>query len=152
MIQTTQGNLLAEKSGILVHGCNCQGKMGSGIALQFRQTYPQVYIDYTDEWCKYRQEPQTLLGKVVYTKVSSKLIIASAFTQLYYGNDPSVVYVNYPAIETAFTDINKIALELDMSIKSPRIGAGLANGNWNTIMNILMKCNLPTVKQTVFEY
>lgn len=28
------------------HGCNCAGAMGKGIALQFKEKFPQMYIEY----------------------------------------------------------------------------------------------------------
>lgn len=28
------------------HGCNCAGAMGKGIALQFKEKYPQMYLKY----------------------------------------------------------------------------------------------------------
>lgn len=33
------------------HGCNCAGAMGKGIALQFRNKYPEMYLEYK-ELCK----------------------------------------------------------------------------------------------------
>ena len=152
MIETAFGNLLLEKSGILVHGCNCRGKMASGIALQIRQTYPQVYIDYSEKWGEHFKHPEFLLGKVVYTQINQRLIIASAFTQLNYGNNPDVRYVSYDAIDIAFKDINKKALELNLPIKMPMVGAGFANGNWSIITRILEQNHLPGVNHIIFKY
>ena len=28
------------------HGCNCAGAMGKGIALQFKNKYPEMYLQY----------------------------------------------------------------------------------------------------------
>jgi O-acetyl-ADP-ribose deacetylase (regulator of RNase III) len=30
----------------LAHGCNCQGAMGAGIAVGFRERYPRMYEEY----------------------------------------------------------------------------------------------------------
>lgn len=30
------------------HGCNCAGAMGKGIALQFRNKYPEMYLEYKE--------------------------------------------------------------------------------------------------------
>ena len=47
MLKHTTGNLLdlAErgKFDIIVHGCNCQNTMGSGIAKEIRERYPDAY-------------------------------------------------------------------------------------------------------------
>lgn len=28
------------------HGCNCAGAMGKGIALQFKDKFPKMYLEY----------------------------------------------------------------------------------------------------------
>lgn len=152
MIETVIGNLLLEKTGILVHGCNCRGKMGSGIATQIRHMYPQVYVDYTDEWGRHFKQPSSLLGKVVYTKITQKLIIASAFTQLNYGHDENIRYVSYDAIDIAFKDIYKKAVELNLPIKMPMVGAGRGNGNWSIISKIIEQHHVPGVTHLIFKY
>lgn len=152
MIEMVHGNVLLEKSGIILHGCNCRGKMGSGIAMQIRQTYPQVYVDYTDEWGKHFKQPSHLLGKVVYTRINPDLVIASAFTQLNYGHLPEVRYVSYDALDDAFKHVNQMAVKLNLPIKMPMIGASRGNGNWNIILKILEENHLPNVNIIVFKY
>lgn len=46
MIEYTEGNLLEDKAEALVNTVNCVGVMGKGIALQFRQAYPECFADY----------------------------------------------------------------------------------------------------------
>jgi O-acetyl-ADP-ribose deacetylase (regulator of RNase III) len=46
MIQYTTGNLLDDKAEALVNTVNCVGIMGKGVALQFRQAYPECFNDY----------------------------------------------------------------------------------------------------------
>lgn len=145
----TKGNLLEQTEGILVHGVNCQGVMGGGIAAQIRQQFPQVYKDYLEVYsCQGQRHvadktKQTLLGKVVYTQITPTLIIASAFTQLDFGRDPNRVYVDYAAVEKCFTTIaHNQQVERSfgsprLTVKFPSIGAGLANGDWLVIENIL---------------
>ena len=36
MIQYKKGDLLSVTKGIIAHGCNAQGVMGSGVALQIK--------------------------------------------------------------------------------------------------------------------
>lgn len=40
MIEYRKGNLLDITSGVIVHGCNMRGVMGSGVALAIRNKYP----------------------------------------------------------------------------------------------------------------
>lgn len=128
-------DILKQTKGIIIHGVNCQGAMGSGIALQIRQKYPQVYNDY----CDFVLNPknQNLLGKIVISIIKDDFFIVSAFTQEFYGRDKNRVYVDYNAIKTVFNQINKLAKETKLPVLFPMIGAGLANGDWNLITRII---------------
>lgn len=46
MIEYTKGNLLDDKAEALVNTVNCVGVMGKGIALQFRQAFPECFDAY----------------------------------------------------------------------------------------------------------
>ena len=45
-VRLVSGNLLASKRQTLVNTVNCVGIMGKGIALKFKQRYPEMYQDY----------------------------------------------------------------------------------------------------------
>ncbi len=40
MSKYVSGDIRCVSSGIIVHGCNAQGVMGSGVALALRTTWP----------------------------------------------------------------------------------------------------------------
>lgn len=151
MLEVIEGDIFKEKSGIIVHGVNCRGKMGTGIALMIRKLYPQVYIDYTEHWGKYFREPARLLGDVVYTQVNKNLIIASAFTQLNYSKY-DVRSVSYDAIAVAFKNISDTAKENRMVIKYPTIGAGYGGGDWRIISNIIDCVVDDKVQRILFKF
>lgn len=46
MITWEDGDLFDCGIPAIAHGVNCQGVMGAGIALQFRQRYPEMYESY----------------------------------------------------------------------------------------------------------
>ena len=46
-----QKDITTERHGLIIHGVNCQGVMGSGVALAIRNKWPVVY----DEYKKHRQ-------------------------------------------------------------------------------------------------
>jgi len=60
MIKNTRGNLLAAPVEALVNTVNTKGIMGKGIALQFRQAFPQMFKDY-EKACK---DERVTLGKM----------------------------------------------------------------------------------------
>jgi len=127
------GNILSVKSGIIVHGCNAQGVMGSGIAAKLRMMYPEIFNHYLD-LLKVAGSPEAAMGRVVIVPVSDTLFVANAITQLNFGRDPNKRYVSYSAIQTAFE--NLAALD-DADIHYPQIGAGLGNGDWSIISDII---------------
>src|SRR5262245_11417213 len=47
-IRYVTGDLFANAhhAAAFAHGCNCQGSMGAGIAVGFRQRYPEMYEQY----------------------------------------------------------------------------------------------------------
>lgn len=133
MLEYRKGNLLSVTSGIIAHGCNAQGVMGSGVAFQIKNKYPEAYLDYLIM-------PKRL-GEVSLVKVTKDLYVANCITQEYYGRDKSVVYVDYDAINLVMNKLCRIQQEC--TVNMPKIGAGLANGDWSKIERII---------QTQFEH
>lgn len=46
MIHYAIGDIFATNVDAYAHGCNCQGKMGAGIAIEFRKRWPSMYKEY----------------------------------------------------------------------------------------------------------
>lgn len=131
MITYKQGDLFKDMENwdVLVHGCNCLCNMGSGIAKQVKELFPEAYL----------ADQQTIKGDVSkvgrFTKaeVDGKVII-NAYTQKKYlprGIDHFEYF--------GFTQILR-KLNFDYkgkTIAMPLIGAGLAGGNWDKIEKII---------------
>jgi O-acetyl-ADP-ribose deacetylase (regulator of RNase III) len=138
-IQTKTGNLLAVKSGHIVHGCNAQGVMGSGVALAVKNTYYGAYEDYHEQW----KAKGLQLGVAYPHIVNPKLMIWNAITQDNFGTGERLV--SYDAIETCFNQINihiKSGLEGIANMQPnelhiPKIGAARGGGNWEIIREII---------------
>ena len=124
-------------SGIIVHGCNAQGVMGSGVAKQLRAKYPDIFTDYTNILRIFKDIGDAPLGCVIWTDISPQLVIANAITQEFYGRDGGK-YVSYDAIDEAFKQVADSAKSLNMEINVPYlIGAGLGGGNAGIIEEII---------------
>lgn len=147
-----KGNLLTVQNGIIVHGCNAQGKMNSGVAKAIREKYPVVFEKYINDINNGLQ-----LGGVSYCDVSDDdnlLIVASAITQEFYGTDGKK-YVSYDAIDSAFKKVFQLAIVGDLSVYMPLIGSGLGGGCWEVISAIINESarikNFPRERITVYE-
>lgn len=129
-IEYITGNLLLTDVKHIVHGCNSKGVMGSGVAKLIRSWYPLAYHDYEDVYNSNGLE----LGDIVVSVQPDGKTIHNAITQQDYGRDSSCVYVSYWAIAEVFRKINKWGVK---EVALPKIGAGLANGDWNVISAII---------------
>lgn len=128
MIKKHKGNILTVSSGYIIHGCNAKGVMGSGIAKTLRTRYPSIYTEYS-------KKEQLIVGTIIPVYVTDKLCIINAITQQTYGRNENVVYVSYPGLIECFDRVNRLIQTgtIEKSLHFPKIGAGLAKGNWNLI-------------------
>lgn len=145
-IEHKVGNLLDVREGHIVHGCNAQGVMGSGVALAVKVRYPECYDDYH----YHHLEHGLALGEnIPWLRPDKKLVVWNAITQHKYGKSDTR-YVSYDALERCFSAINgiiKLSLNESLSfyrykdvpqhIHIPMIGAGLGGGNWEVIKTII---------------
>lgn len=136
------GDLMVAPEPIIVHGCNAQGVMGSGVAKAVKSTYPGAYKMYRDAY----ETSGLELGQVIWNWVfypnddSPTRLVANAITQEFYGRD-NKRYVDYEAIKTAFGEIALVARDVfpddPKCVAIPKIGAGFGGGDWNTIAGII---------------
>lgn len=148
MRRVRHGDLLSVQQGIIVHGCNARGVMGSGVAAQVKQKYPAAYEEYKRHDGKYQ------LGMIIPALVAPNLVIINAITQKDYGRIEGRLYADYDAIKIAFEQIAQIADESGMEVHYPQIGAGLAQGDWRIISLIIDKAfePYPNVDRTLWVY
>lgn len=132
MIIYKTGDLLGVVEGVIIHGCNAQGVMGSGVALAIKNKYPDAYRAYKDFESKHGLK----LGSISIRKVDTNLRIANAITQEFYGNDPVLQYVSYGALHLAFEKLHK-HFPLEVPFHFPKIGAGRGNGDWLVISQLI---------------
>lgn len=124
--------------GVVVHGCNCVGGFGSGVAGAIRRKWPEVY--------KMFQENGTgkhLLGDVniFFGTTYPKLAIVNGYTQIYCGNDGRV-YADPEAIESVLEKTCEFADVGHKEVYMPKIGAGLGGLDWETqVRPIVEKVN-----------
>lgn len=123
-----QGDLLAQKAGLIVHGVNMQGKFNSGVAKQIRERYPRVYVDYLRAF----NVGDLILGKAIYTTISEHLHVASMVTQEYYGYDGGA-YADIEAIEMGFDACCLYAERRGLAIHLPKIGCGRGGLDWDYV-------------------
>lgn len=134
MIKYVKGDLLNAPQIILVHQCNAQDTMGSGVAKAIRTKYPKVYNDYITHFKGVPKE--TRLGKVCfsYNDINGEtVIIANLIGQLHYL-PRGVCHTDYNALEQGFITIKKY-YHYDLAM--PKIGCGLGGGDWKIVSKLI---------------
>lgn len=141
MIKYLKGDLFAYAEAgmfdIVVHGCNCMCTMGSGIAKQVREKYPEAYL--ADQ----ATEPGAIYKLGHYTKATIVLrnggptfSIVNAYTQYEYNRrGESLDRFEYASFEVI---LKKLAHTYgDKEFGFPLIGMGLAGGTPSRIIGLL---------------
>ena len=145
-----KGDLLelaeAGEFDVVIHGCNCYGNMDGGIARAIKRRFPAAH--------KVDQESAigdaNKLGGYTSAQITLRdhsLEIINAYTQLHWKG--SGVLVDYNAVASVFR-----LLKGDFGgsrIGYPRIGAGLARGDWEIISHIIDEA-LEGEDHTLVEY
>lgn len=151
-MQSRKGDLLAIKNGILVHGCNCHGVMGAGVAAAVRRTYPSVF----DAYARQHKTSGLRLGtaQVCYSTLDTGadwtrrhgdaacadlpqgLVVVNAMTQFDFGTHQR--QVDYDAVSAAFARIRLLARDSGLPVYFPLIGCGLAGGVWEEVEPLII--------------
>jgi O-acetyl-ADP-ribose deacetylase (regulator of RNase III) len=135
-MKTISGDLiqLAENGhfDVIAHGCNCFCTMGAGIAKAVKEIVPAAF-----EADKATQRgDRAKLGTCSFAEIalgSSSLVVVNAYTQFdWRGRGPKV---DYAAVRSCMGWIKQHYSGRRIGL--PRIGAGLAGGDWPTIAAIL---------------
>lgn len=141
-MKVIKGNLISLAAhnamfDVIIHGCNCFHTMGAGIAKQIRKTFPEAYRADLQTICGVRYKLGKYSSATVRLFNDKYLTIVNAYTQYYFKQNKSKPrkLVDYNAIRTCMKAIKK-----DFSGKKigiPKIGAGLAGGDWKIISKII---------------
>lgn len=133
---------------IIIHGCNAQGVMGSGIAATVKSKYPGAYNAYRVQTSAIAGNPNLLGMWSSYYDEKDNVLIVNAITQLNFGRDGRQ-YVSYEAVDAVFGQLAQMIETAEkeasktkwgghpVSIHFPLIGAGLGGGDWAIISQII---------------
>lgn len=135
------GNILDTEHKYIIHGCNCFHNMGAGVAAALAKKWPEVAE--VDKMFSGPKGDDKKLGDFTHTFVSNGKIVFNAYTQWDTGTD--IRRLNYEALVKSLEKICEYILWLNhfnlitekIVISVPKIGCGLAGGNWSIVSAIL---------------
>lgn len=148
MLKYKVGNMLDAwdkgEVNIILQGCNCFCAFGKGLALEIQNRYPEAHE--ADKKTQYASKDK--LGSFSFINPKENTFLINMYTQYHWikglNNEPMItkngkkvfVLANYDAIRKGMIALReKFSKELSFGI--PKIGAGLANGDWSIIETII---------------
>lgn len=135
MVHYKEGDLLKSECKVLCHQVNCKGVMGSGLALQVANKYPNVYSEYK-QLCNSRDTE--LMGRVQFVECKDNHDIANLFAQYSYGYGKR--YTDYEALENCISEVFNYAYEKGYSVAFPKLmGCDRGGGDWKIVLSIILK-------------
>lgn len=143
MITYIAGNLFTSPAQVLVNTVNTQGVMGKGIALQFKNTYPDMFKIY-QELC---ERGKIDIGVLWIYKTPHKWVLNFP-TKRYWRNPSKAEY-----IEMGLKKLSEKFNELGIySIAFPALGCGNGELDWEKTVKPLMEKYLNKIPADVFVH
>ncbi|WP_291346396.1 macro domain-containing protein [Desulfobacula sp.] len=150
MMNILKGDLLqfalTGRFDVIIHGCNCFCSMGAGIAKLIRDNFPEAY----QADLKTGMGDKEKLGTYSMARIERNnniFTIVNGYTQYDFSGHGELV--DYGAIQKLFAGIKNDFV--NQRIGYPKIGAGLAQGNWKMISDMINK-ELQGEDHTLVEY
>jgi O-acetyl-ADP-ribose deacetylase (regulator of RNase III) len=149
MITFTEGNLLDAKAEALVNTVNTVGVMGKGIALMFKEAFPENFRAYADA-CKSKE---IRVGSVFVTErhnwVGGPKWIVNFPTKQHWRNPSKIEW-----IKEGLQDLKRFLIENEIrSIALPPLGSGNGGLDWNNVKPVIEEAlgALPGIEVMVYE-
>jgi len=139
MIKYINKDITTVDKGVIAHGCNTQGVMGSGVAKFLRDKYPEIFPRYFKICNQAANAGKTeeLLGEIDVVSVATDLYVVNGFTQHLYGRDGK--YATTDAIESVLSRTYMLTALLKLDLFIPKIGAGRGGLNWEQDVEPIVK-------------
>lgn len=153
MVEYRMGDLLKAKDiDIIAHQVNCQGKMGSGIALALRRRYRNLLREY-QAMCREYNFSEKLMGltqiveAVKYAppkREGAKDLVANMFGQYTISNKGDRV-TDYGSLKRAMYHLKTLCESTNFCVKDDvwkigmpyHIGCGYGGGDWEVVEKII---------------
>lgn len=149
---------------IIAHICNDIGAWGRGFVLSVTQRYPRAEKAYRDwyqmnEVAGYPELVPFRLGRMKLVQVSNSVSVANMIAQHGIMATNGVEPIRYSALEDCLAELRLHAKSSSFvkspkktaTIHMPRIGCGLAGGEWSKVEEIVNRM-IPDVDVYVYDF
>lgn len=132
MIEVKKGNILKQEAEALVNTVNCVGVMGRGVALQFKEAFPENYKQYKEACKNEAVKPGRMFVFDASMLIGPKIIIN--FPTKRHWREKSRI----EDIESGLKDLIKILKDSHIhSVAIPPLGCGLGGLDWKIVRPLI---------------
>lgn len=128
MIEFTQGNLLDAEADALVNTVNCVGVMGKGLALQFKQAFPENFHAY-ERACRAGEVKPGHMLTVPTGKLTGSKCIVNFPTKRHWRSDSRIEDIE-AGLAALVQEIQRLGIK---SIAVPPLGCGNGGLPWEDV-------------------
>jgi O-acetyl-ADP-ribose deacetylase (regulator of RNase III) len=148
MISLTRGNLLEADAEALVNTVNCDGFMGKGIALQFKQAFPENFRVYEKACRAGEVQPGRMLVVPTGSLVNPKYIINFPTKRHWRGK--SRIEDIASGLRALIDEVRKLSIAV---VAVPPLGCGFGGLDWRKVRPMIERAfaELPNVRVLLFE-
>jgi O-acetyl-ADP-ribose deacetylase (regulator of RNase III) len=122
----------AKGNKLVCHICNDIGGWGKGFVLSVSRRWPEPEAEYR-MWYAGSKGNDFGRGAVQFVQVESYIWVANMIAQRGIKTGSSGPPIRYGAVAECLEKVGAKAIELSASVHMPRIGCGLAGGEWSRI-------------------
>lgn len=119
---------------VIVHCCNDVGAWGAGFVVALSNRWDEPEIRYRS-----LRPDELFLGYVQFVQVTPSICVANLIGQHGVGPDRmGIPPIRYSAIVDGLARVRNWVWDRKASVHMPRMGAGLAGGDWSRIERIIV--------------
>lgn len=144
MITYVSGNILTSAAQVISNPINCAGVMGAGLALEFKNNFPDMFTDYVTR-CSNKK---VVIGQPYLWESNNKQILN--FPTKRHWKDKSLIGDIDVGLAYLAANYDEMGIT---SIALPALGCGLGGLNWPDVKLLIEKHlgNLPTLEVYVYQ-
>lgn len=147
MIELTSGDILKDEAEAIVNTVNCVGVMGRGIALQFKNAWPENYKAYEAACTRKEVQPGRMFIFEIGQLAAPRYIVNFPTKRHWRGNS------RIEDIESGLVAlVSEIKVRNIHSIAIPPLGSGLGGLDWNEVRPLIEKYLAPLAGVAVRIY
>lgn len=142
-----KGNLLKSDAQALLNTVNCLGVMGKGIALQFKQAFPENFKQYVKA-CKNKEVQPGKMNVYATGTEENPFYIINFPTKIHWKDSSKLEYLQH-----GLKDLIRVIKQYNIrSIAIPPLGCGLGGLKWHIVEPIIVKLmqEVPQTKVIIY--